>query len=240
MGITGNSIKIGGKKQSTVSPQRPVRTKPVPKKSPTSKRVAVAPTKVKAKPPPAKVRSIREIALAELAKEEDPNRSGATMVRFNHYQKTFHVKNGVLQWKDVDEEYSFSFVYRGTYTKKIFHLPNPDPFGRPLLNHGVEPGGKGPLYMQHDEEVEYFICLVPTEQYRVEVEEGEEGIGAEGLTIRDGPLLASEAETGGPKAGNAAVQDITNELLKMDVKDLHNAEAQRLKEARDLEDVLFS
>ena len=34
--------------------------------------------------------------------------------------------------------------------------------------------------------------------------------------------------------------DLTQELLAMDVKDLHSDEAKRIREARDLEDVLFS
>ena len=43
-----------------------------------------------------------------------------------------------------------------------------------------------------------------------------------------------------PRAGNAAVAGITQELMGMNVKDLHTEEAKKLREARDLEDVLFS
>jgi hypothetical protein len=87
---------------------------------------------------------------------------------------------------------------------------------------------------------------------RVE-EDPEAGIGAEGLRIRDEPITAAKlsssssatiSEKGGAgnalRSGNAAVSEITSELLKMDVKDLHSEEARRLREARDIEDVLFS
>ena len=62
---------------------------------------------------------------------------------------------------------------------------------------------------------------------------------ADGLRLNRGPLLAARDEDV-PRAGNAAVAGITQELMGMNVKDLHTEEAKNLREARDLEDVLFS
>lgn len=234
LGISGSSIKIQGKKQSTASAVKKKTSTPhVPKQ-----RGVLSPKKVKVNTNHSvpKVLSVQEIALSELAKEKDPLISGQTMIRFNHYQKLFPIHNGVLRFKDVDEEYSFSFVYKGKYTRKILYLPDPDPFGRPTENTSQ-------VLMKCCDNMEYFIGLSPNEQYKVEVEEGEEGVGIDGLEIRDGPLLAinsTQQATPQSQAGNQAVQDITQTLLKMDVNDLHNDEAKQLIEARDLEDVLFS
>ena len=68
--------------------------------------------------------------------------------------------------------------------------------------------------------------------------EGIEGIGAEGLRISNEPLKAVRDNS--LKSGNTQVNLITKELKAMNVKDLSSEEARRLKEARDLEDVLFS
>jgi len=210
------------------------------------------------------------------------------MVRFNHYQKLFPVHNGVLQWRHVDEEYAFSYVYKGRFGRRLLLLNNPDSLGRPVPTPvpaptpigeaaGAAAGAAGAgtgaqeqeQYAQSDAECEYFIGLQPAQQYKVEVEEGAEGVGAEGLRLREGALTASvlsaapppcsgsgagsgsningsNSNSNGngkppqPRAGNAAVQGITQQLLAMDVGDLHSDEAKRLREARDLEDVLFS
>ena len=51
---------------------------------------------------------------------------------------------------------------------------------------------------------------------------------------------ATAAASGGLRSGNSAVQGITQELLAMEVGNLQSEEARRLREARDIEDVLFS
>jgi len=77
--------------------------------------------------------------------------------------------------------------------------------------------------------------------YKLEIEEdAEAGIGAEGLTIREGALKGSLTKAGGVKETNTASKEITKELLGMKVSELHTMEAIHMREQRDLEDVLFN
>ena len=139
-----------------------------------------------------------------------------------------------MKWSDIDDEYCFSFVYKGAFQREICVLVPRDP------KTGVKPEG---LRMQRDDVGDFFIGVVPGESYEVIVIEDEAaGIGADGIRLNDGPLNLSNSKRNqpGPRSGNAAVADITKELLAMDVKNLHTDEARRLREARDVEDVLFS
>ena len=175
--------------------------------------------------------SIKEKALRLL--NETNGKIGSVTIRFNHYNKSFPIYNTVLKWDDVDDEYSFSFVYKGQYS-------------RDLIYNVVEKSGISlEEYMRNsnnlvlrDDDGMHFIGLVDGEQYYAYIVEGVEGIGAEGLRISSEPLKAVKDVS--LKSGNTQVNLITNELKAMNVKDLHSDEARRLKEARDLEDVLFS
>jgi hypothetical protein len=166
-------------------------------------------------------------------------------VRFNHYNKPFPVKNLVLRWADVDEEYSFSFVYKGNYRRDVYEYLA----GEKDPHTGAQKWG---TKMGRDEQGDYFLGLKPGGNYLVTVEEDEEaGIGADDLRLHHGPLKLTST-TGGAgtagagaggaqlRSGNSAVAECTRALLSMDVATLHGEEARRLREARDIEDVLFS
>lgn len=167
-----------------------------------------------------------DIALKLLNIAPDQN-CGYVNIRFNHYNKTFRVYNGVLKWSDVDNEYCFSFIYRGNYNRDLFFEANKVP-------------------CRKDDNSLYFIDMVPNQQYYLRVEEDPLcGIGAEGLVIREGPIKVSELarnSTSVPpiKSGNFAVKDITKTLLSMKSSELQSDEAIDLKERRDIEDILFS
>ncbi len=181
------------------------------------------------------IATVRERALVALSNAMDETGSGKVVVAFNHYRKQFPIYNSVLQWKDVDAEYAFSYVYKGEYSRNLIHIREPDRLGREISASG-DMGDSSSL--ERCENSEYFIGLKPGGFYQAVVEEGEDGIGADGLRLREGPLnYSKEAQ---PRAGNIAVKHITDELLAMNVSDLHSEEAKRLKEARDIEDVLYS
>ena len=74
------------------------------------------------------------------------------------------IYNGVLKWEDVDEEYSFSFVYNGPYTRNIFELLPVDPLTNQALG--------GPKVMR-DDEGDYFVGLKPHKDYEVIVSQDE-------------------------------------------------------------------
>lgn len=178
--------------------------------------------------------SILEIALSELAKDMDDARSGECMVRWNHYRKQFPVHNGILKFEDIDASYSYSFVYRGNY-KRILRLSD---------------GDDGPT-VTSDPGMLYFIDIKPGMAYKIYIEEDPEaGVGAEGLRIHNLPFsAANKGKTTLPSAdsdSSAAIKQsrqvalITEELRAMRVDALHGAEAKALREARDIEDVLFS
>jgi len=211
-----------------------------------------------------KVPTILEQAHAELEAPSRPETSGTCIVAFNHYRKKFPVYNGVLKWADVDAEYSFSYVYKGAYVRNLLLITDPDILGRETASTSStsasvqsscssdsaaagDPRPPSPAYALKDEAGDLFVNLLPGKHYLAVVEESAEGIGAAGLRLNRGPLLAARqdaahahAHAHAPRAGNAAVAGITQELLSMNVKDLHSEHAQRLREARDLEDVLFS
>ena len=52
--------------------------------------------------------------------------TGEVAVRFNHYNKSFPVHNGVLRWSSIDEEYCLSFVYKGNFKRELHIAPPPD------------------------------------------------------------------------------------------------------------------
>ena len=168
------------------------------------------------------VLSVRETAERLLALPAESASSGSAVVRWNHYRKAFRVHNGVIRFADIDEEYSFSFVYRGA-------------FGRRLRQ-----GGLGGAYLQGD--LDYFIRAEAgdTAEYAIEVEEDPvAGVGAEGLRLCDGPAAPRRPLQPAMLRGSRQVELITQQLLQMDVRNLQDEEARRLREARDLEDILF-
>ena len=69
-----------------------------------------------------KIKSLEEQCLEQLSREDyNPAISGKVRVLYNHYyNKEFVVKNGVLKWEDIDNEYAISFVFCGNYKRQIF------------------------------------------------------------------------------------------------------------------------
>ena len=45
---------------------------------------------------------------------------GSCMVHFNHYNNKFPIKDGVMKWFDIDEEYAFSCVYEQGFFLKMY------------------------------------------------------------------------------------------------------------------------
>ncbi len=166
--------------------------------------------------------TVREQALA-LLDSKTGSGNGLVSIKFNHYNKKFPIFNGVLTWKDVDNEYAFSFVYKGNYFRKIVDITT-----------GVT--------IQSDDDCDYFLNLVDGQALVVEVEEGEEGIGAEGIRLKEGPLkLASnDQEDMCIIRANKQVENLTKELRNMDASNLQSDDAKRIREERDIEDILFS
>ena len=177
--------------------------------------------------------NIKEKALELLSKANGT--IGSIRIKFNHYNKRFPIYNTVLKWQDVDEEYSFSFVYKGLYTRDlIFNVEE-----KSCISLEEYRRNENNLVLK-DDIGDYFINLEDGKQYYAYIIESEEGIGAEGLRISNEPLKAIRDTTTSIKSGNTQVNLITNELKSMNVKDLNNEEARKLKEARDVEDILFS
>ena len=174
-------------------------------------------------------------AEAALAAPANPNETtGEVRLRFNHYNKAFHIHNSVLKWSDVDAEYCFSFVYRGNYKRYLVNAQ--------LSANGVtiearltQEGNKS--YATIDESCQYFLGLRDGEQYLVVVEEDPRaGIGAEGLRLSSQPLSTHNQTP--IHSGNRAVSLITSELKGLKVSDLQSEHAKDLRERRDVEDLV--
>lgn len=152
--------------------------------------------------------------------------TGHVKIRFNHYNKSFPIYNSILKWSDVDAEYSFSFVYRGSYKRTLTHQ---------MVS------SKNIITIRQDELGDYFLDLTDGDELKVEIEEDPiAGIGAEGLRLHDKGVRLRSNEPQASIGENRAVSDITRQLLAMDARDLHSDHAKRLREQRDIEDVLFS
>ncbi|KDO22986.1 hypothetical protein SPRG_11833 [Saprolegnia parasitica CBS 223.65] len=188
--------------------------KPANQKKKTTAQAPLSPT-----PLPETVREMATRLLAAPAQGGDS--CGSAKVRFNHYNKPFPIHNGVLQWKDVDDAYCFSFVYRGAYMREVQTL-----FTK--------------VVMRRDAIGDVFVGLVCTEQYEVVVEEDPvAGVGAPGLRISATPFVASSHELP-VRSGNRATKLLTDELRQMAPAELGSEKARDLLQRRDLEDVLFA
>lgn len=186
--------------------------------------------------------TVTEIALQHLI--ISPCIKGTINIKFNHYNKQFPIINGVLKWRDVDEEYAFSFVYRGDYIRDLIRKDSiisidKEDEKKKYQKEVEEPKEKN--YVRRDKLGDFFIELHDGEELILEIEADPiAGIGADGLRITHGPLVASNIGKKSFASGNKAVNDITDQLKNMDVKNLNSEEAKLLKEQRDIEDILYS
>lgn len=170
-----------------------------------------------------------EVLLTQPA-SDTPGSCGRASIRFNHYNKSFPVHNGVLKWQDVDDEYCISFVYRGNYNRDI------------ILEDIYDPQNPEANRTRRDDGGVYFLGVLADSSYRLILQEDPSaGIGAEGMRLQEGPLRAAQSPAKCTlKSGNAAVEDITHRLRGMAACDLQTEEARQLRELRDLEDILYS
>ena len=44
---------------------------------------------------------------------------GLVQINYNHYREKFNVVDGVVQWEEIDEKYSISFVFKGAWSCKL-------------------------------------------------------------------------------------------------------------------------
>lgn len=239
--ITGSGIKLqprGAPAVKSTVPRRPQVRAGIPSRhvAPRVKRGTKTTGSKKTAPVPAvKELSIREQAMEELAKERDESRSGHSVVRFNHYKEAFEVRNGVMEWAAIEEKYSFDFLYAGEYNRDLFEI-EADPFGRTGDLHS-------PVVrkVSRTSEGDLFINVKINHTYKVLVSENEtDGLKETGLRINEGGLKLTECKSDSRPKENLEVKELTNELLKMDVADLHSAEAKALREARDVADILYN
>jgi hypothetical protein len=184
-----------------------------------------------------KEKTLREIALERLSQPPLEN-CGRVIVRLNHYGKTFPIHNGVLQWKDIDEEYALSFAYKGNFIRTIYQLPKIKE-GENLYRRiaSVENSAIDETFipLQHDTEYQYFLDAVIGEEYLLKVEEDPDLVQE---TSQSSKIIFDKEMT--PSLPNRAVHLLTNELKGIAPKDLNSDLAKDLIERRDIEDVLFS
>ena len=138
---------------------------------------------------------------------------GEVTVRYNHYKKPFKTIDNVLTWDSIDEQFSFSFVFKGNYELKL----------RPEKERDVylETNGKS------------FINLTQGAIYFVEVVEDPEEANKEKTTY-----IAPKPE----KKGKTAKDLLTDQLKGMSLEELEakGAKYQEILEAREIEDILYN
>ena len=212
-------------KRPTATASKPATSKPVTGKAATSSAegpVGNAPT---SKAPP------KELANADTPQVEEqpepvPSQAlrpepvvGSVRVRYNHYNQSFNLSDGTLQWSDVDEEYCISYVFKGAFRPRLLD--------------------KSRAYFERDA-AGCFAALHDGGEYTLVVEEDE---AAEAAATAADPRRAAGVRAAEPVMGvNAASSRITAELKTLSVEELagQSDRYRALKEARDLEDVLYS
>ena len=140
-------------------------------------------------------------------------------VRYNHYNQQFQLVDGTLQWSDVDEDYCISYVFKGTFRPRLLDASR--------------------AYFERDA-AGCFATLHDGGEYTLVVEEDE---AAEAAATAANPRRAAGVRAAEPVTGvNAASSRLTAELKTLSVEELagQSDRYRALKEARDLEDVLYS
>ena len=164
--------------------------------------------------------------------------AGTVVVKYNHYDDSFPIVDGVLRFDDVDEKYCFSFAFPGKYQLHLF-------------DNAVHPSNRtAENRLPEDQVAKIFPNLVDGATYFVEVEEDiEESKKAREAYSKAPPKIMSMAEVNAMTYAsskteitqpNAQSQLITAELKGMKASELSGERYQQLLEARALEDCLFS
>ena len=130
-----------------------------------------------------------------LNKSTNNTPTGKCTIRFNHYKKKFPVFNGVVKWEDVDEEYAFSYVYKGDYRRELIHIKEPsqsireEALAKSDKNNYNNNNGSGgtealkPEYIPRDLSGSLFLGLEPDQVYETEIEEDPEAVRRAGECI---------------------------------------------------------
>ena len=144
---------------------------------------------------------------------------GACRVRYNHYNQEFRLLDNALQWADVDDAYCISYVFEGAFRPRIVDA----------AGASFQRGAAGA-----------FAPLQDGGVYTLDIDEDE---AAEAAATAANPRRAAGVVAAEPVPGvNSASARLTAELKTLSVEELagQSDRYRELKEARDLEDVLFS
>jgi hypothetical protein len=171
-------------------------------------------------------------------------------IRYKHYNTSFELGGDggdEVTWEQIDDVYALSFVFQGEFYR---HLEMKSKSKQ--QQHGTD--DEQPRVLAYDADARAFRGLEDGCSYELVVEEDEEaGYGHEELSreyrgIGGGVGVSRGGGAGGGGGGGAgagassASASATAALRGLSVEDLRaqTDEYRALKEARDLEDVLFS
>ncbi len=167
--------------------------------------------------------------------------TGKVKIGYNHYRESFDCVDGRVEWKSIDEKFAISFVFHGNF-KFWLTILGQDIFSSDHVQ--IQPSLLSPRA-----ECDCLYCfegLSDHQEYMLQVQEDEvAGIGLVGIT-HNGPFIASITNdirgTEPTRNPNRAFDDLTQQLKGLSAEDLiaQTAEYQQLREARDLEDILYS
>ena len=155
---------------------------------------------------------------------------GSVHVRYNHYNSAFEIVDGRLLFEVVDVEYCISFVFKGAWRARLYSAADGSMCARvDGLAPSTDEGRENPQICFG------FDGLEPGGAYTLSVEED-----------------AAAEEAAGPRktykgaekddAAASGASRLTDELKALSTDELRDGSERykALKEARDLEDVLFS
>jgi hypothetical protein len=225
--VAAAEVKKSAAPDKTAAPKKAAKANPGAKSAPAagSSAAAEAPPPAPAPPPCAvriKYNHYNEVRCTQQPRSSTRSRAPATECRSKIVcrcaAQEFSAAGGRLSWEAIDEEFCISFAFRGNFERR---LRAPD-------GTAVEAGADG-CFGELRDGCTYELDVV-------EDAAAEEAVRpAGGRTVG----IARPAESGGPSSASSR---LTSELKSLSLDDLRNQtdEYRALKEARDLEDVLFS
>jgi hypothetical protein len=188
--------------------------------------------------------------------EVHPPFTGKVKIGYNHYRESFSCSEGRVDWAEVDDQFAISFVFHGEfkfyltvvgediYSENHTQIHPTKTAAAAAADTTDKQKTKGAKGGKEDDKAagSYFEGLSDRCEYMLQVEEDAvAGVGLKGIT-RSGPFKAGSREGEEVRSTNRAFDDLTSQLKGLSSDDLvaQTAEYQHLREARDLEDILFS
>ena len=152
--------------------------------------------------PPAVVAAVTPLEKARSIWQKEEPSDQRVVVVYAAYTTAFECREGIVRWKDIDDEYCLSFVFKGDFGRRIKACPKGSEESAEIQVVSGDPGVDDEGVRDASRDEMYFLGLDPNfdGKYVLEIEESELGLNVE---TRRGPIVFERDpnETGFPIGG---------------------------------------